>query len=241
MTGVSRIGLITPSSNTVVEPTSQALLRDRDDVAVHATRLRVTRIDVDDASLSQFDLVPLQAAAELLADAGMSATAWAGTAGAWAGEESDRRAIEAISRAAGSPATTSYVALLELLRRAGLRRIGLWTPYVDRVQARIVGVLADSGVEVVAETHLGITENARFAEVGEGAVVDGLRDVAVPDAQAVVVLCTNVGAARVADRLEPELGVPVLDSLAVTLWHALELAGALEPSAVLGRRGAALA
>lgn len=47
---------------------------------------------------------------------------------------------------------------------------------------------------------------------------------AAPDA--LVYLCTNLYGANIAAELEAGTGVPVLDSVAVTLWHSLKLAGA---------------
>jgi len=43
---------------------------------------------------------------------------------------------------------------------------------------------------------------------------------------AVVVLCTNMEGAAVAVTLERELNVLILDSVAVTLWRTMSLAGA---------------
>jgi maleate isomerase len=45
------------------------------------------------------------------------------------------------------------------------------------------------------------------------------------DVDAVAVVCTNLAAASLVADLEAELGVPVLDSVAVTLWQALRVAG----------------
>ena len=52
-----------------------------------------------------------------------------------------------------------------------------------------------------------------------------IRAVAAEGADAVVVLCTNLDGAALAASLERELDVAVLDSVAVTLWRALDLAG----------------
>jgi maleate isomerase len=42
---------------------------------------------------------------------------------------------------------------------------------------------------------------------------------------AVVILCTNMNGARVAAELERDLGVLMLDSVTVTLWRSLQIAG----------------
>ena len=67
-----RIGMITPSSNTVVEPVTIAMtatLYPR--VTCHFTRIAVKTISLADDSLTQFDLSTMLGAARLLADAGM--------------------------------------------------------------------------------------------------------------------------------------------------------------------------
>jgi maleate isomerase len=51
-----------------------------------------------------------------------------------------------------------------------------------------------------------------------------------------VVLCTNMRGAGAAARLEQKLGVPVLDSIAVTLWACLVATGA-DPGRIQGWGG----
>jgi maleate isomerase len=52
-----------------------------------------------------------------------------------------------------------------------------------------------------------------------------IRAVAAEGADAVVILCTNLDGAALAASLERELDIAVLDSVAVTLWRTLGLAG----------------
>ena len=48
-----------------------------------------------------------------------------------------------------------------------------------------------------------------------------VRAVAAESCDAMVVLCTNTDGAAVAASLERDLGVTVLDSVALTLWRSL--------------------
>ena len=48
-----------------------------------------------------------------------------------------------------------------------------------------------------------------------------------------MIVCTNLAGARVAARLEPELGVPVYNSVAVTLWKCLQVSG-VAPGSIQG-------
>jgi maleate isomerase len=49
------------------------------------------------------------------------------------------------------------------------------------------------------------------------------------DADVVFISCTNLPTLALLDALEQELGRPVISSVAVTIWHALQLAG-IKPS-----------
>jgi maleate isomerase len=219
-----RLGMITPSSNTCLEPTTYRLLAGRDDVTVHFARLPVTRVALDAGSDAQFGVEAMAAAAEQLADAKVDVVVWNGTSGSWLGVEHDRRLAEHLSKTVEVPATTSTLAMLQACRVYGVTRLGLATPYLAEVNGRIVSEYAGEGVDVVHESHLGISDNEAFGRVSRTDVAEQLRAVS-PEVQAVATLCTNVHGAPVVPDLEAELGVPVLDSVAVTLWEALRLAG----------------
>ena len=64
-----RLGMLTPSSNTVLEPLTTAMLRDVPGVSAHFSRSRVTEIALTASALAQFDDGAILQAAELLADA----------------------------------------------------------------------------------------------------------------------------------------------------------------------------
>ncbi len=223
-----RIGMITPSSNTCLEPVTYRLLGGRRDVTVHFARLPVTRIGLDSDAGSQFDVAAMVAAATQLADAKVDVVLWNGTAGSWLGIEHDTTLAERLSDATGVPASTSTLAMLEACRVYGVTRLGLATPYLPEINDRIANVYGTAGIEIVAESHLGIADNEAFARVPAADVADQVRKVAA-DAHACAVLCTNVHGAELAPELETELGVPLLDSVGVTLWHALRLAGVNTP------------
>ena len=88
--------MLTPSSNTVVEPVTTAIVRDLPHVTAHFARFPVTEISLKPHALSQFDREPFLDAARLLADARMDAIAWNGTSAAWMGFEADDRLCAAI-------------------------------------------------------------------------------------------------------------------------------------------------
>ena len=64
-----RLGVLTPSSNTALEPLTSALATAMPRCSAHFSRFKVTEIALDDRALGQFDDSKILAAAELLADA----------------------------------------------------------------------------------------------------------------------------------------------------------------------------
>ena len=228
-----RLGVLTPSSNTALEPLTSALAAAVPGCSAHFARFRVTEISLSEQALGQFDDSKILAAAELLADAKVDVIGCSGTAAGWLGFDRDRVLCQRITERTGIPATTAVLALNELLVRHGVTRLALVTPYTADVQQRIVANYAALGIEVVAERHLGICVNHDFALV-EPATLHGLmHEVAAARPQAITTFCTNLRAAPLAERIEAELGVPLFDTVSTTVWGQLRAAGA-DPAAVLG-------
>lgn len=235
--GPVRIGMLTPSSNTVLEPETQALLAPLGAAAtVHFGRFRVTQIALDAAADSQFQLDPILDAAGLLADAKPDLIAWNGTSAAWRGFDTDHRLCDTITARTGIPATSCILALNAAMAEMGVRRLGLVTPYTADVQAAITRNYARHGIDIVAEDHAGRRDNFSFSELSEDDIAAMIRKVAGARPDAIAVVCTNMRGARNAATLEAELDVPILDSVALTLWGCLHRTGVpTSPLAHFGR------
>jgi maleate isomerase len=84
-----RLGIVTPSSNTALEPLTEALIQSINEssnhhITVHFSRFPVTTISLSPSGLAQFDLTPILAAATL-AHAEVDIIGWSGTSAAgWA-------------------------------------------------------------------------------------------------------------------------------------------------------------
>lgn len=220
-----RLGMLTPSSNTVLEPTTAAMLAEVADVTAHFSRFRVTEIALSDQALQQFDDTELLRAAELLAHAKVDVIAWNGTAAAWLGFDRDEQLCERIRATTGIAACTSVLAFRDLFARTRVKRVGLVTPYLDDVQSRIVANWSAAGFACTAERHLGLQDNFSFAEVAPEEIAAMTRAVVNEGCDAVAIVCTNMRGAGIAAALEAECGVPVFDSVAVTLFQCLHIAG----------------
>ena len=227
------LGMLTPSSNTVLEPMTAAILQGVPGVSAHFSRFRVTQIALSDLALAQFDSREIMRAAALLDDARCATIAWNGTAAGWLGFESDLALCREIEAATRARACTSVLALNEVLELTGVRRLGLVSPYTPDVQARIVANYAAIGIEVVAEVHWNLQDNFSFAEVTEAQIAEGIRHVAQARPEAIAVYCTNLRGAALAEGMERETGVAVYDTVATAVWKSLRLAG-VETAGITG-------
>jgi maleate isomerase len=227
------LGVLTPSSNTVLEPLTSALLADLPDVTAHFVRFPVREISLREAALGQFDREPILQAARLLADARVGSIIWSGTNAGWMGFEADEDLCRAITQATGVPASTSVLALNEIFVRTGVKRFALVTPYLDEIQERIVGHYERAGFHCVAERHLGDRGNFSFSEYGEGTIANVIREVAAERPDAITVFCTNLRGAAVVEAMEAETGIRVYDTVATGVWKGMRLAGA-DPSRIEG-------
>lgn len=224
---MTRIGMIVPSSNTALEPATTRLLTDRPDVTVHYTRIPVRAITLDGGGAA-FDADTMVAAARLLADAEVDCIVWNGTAGSWLGLEHDRRCCDAITEATGIPATTSTLAILQACVDFGISALACATPYTCDVVDAISREYARHDVGIVSHAEWELTDNLSFAKASSAEVAELLAAAAKngdPAPQGVALICTNVDGTTVLREVEQSLGIPVIDSIAATLWWALELTG----------------
>jgi maleate isomerase len=229
MSPSTRLGMLTPSSNTVLEPMTATMLAGMPDISAHFSRFHVTEIALSDQALQQFDDTELLRAAELLAHAKVDVIAWNGTSAAWLGFDRDEQLCARIKETTGIGACTSVLAFRDLFAQRGIKRVGLVTPYLDDVQAKIIANWSAAGLACSSERHLRLQDNFSFAIVAPDDIAAMARAVVQEGCSAgcdaVAIVCTNMRGAAIAAALEQELGVPVYDSVAVTLYQCLRMAG----------------
>ena len=221
----TRLGMLTPSSNTVLEPLTAAMLSDLPDATAHFGRFRVLKISMEQDALSQFTNEPMLAAAELLADAKVQSICWNGTSSGWLGFDTDRKLIAEIEERTGIKACSSILAMNELLENLSAKRVAFVTPYLPEIQERILANYRAEGFEIAAEKHLGDPGNFSFATYSEADILELCRAVATEKPDAITVYCTNFRGARLAPIIEEETGIPVLDSVSTALWKSMQVAG----------------
>ncbi|MUL41322.1 Asp/Glu racemase [Streptomonospora sp. PA3] len=196
-----------------------------DDVSLYVTRLPFVPVPVtvDQASaLSDGDNVA-RATRDLLAPEPL-VVGYACASGSFVhGAEGQRRLRQSILDAGAPAAVTTSGALIQALEALDVRRIAVVTPYVDSVTERLLGYLAEHGVESTSSVGLGLLGHIWKTTYSE--VVQAVRDADRPDAEAVFISCTNVLTYDIIAPLERMLGKPVIAANQVTMWAAMQAMG----------------
>lgn len=220
-----RFGILTPSSNTALEPLTQQIVQGLPNVSVHFSRFRVLEIGLSQKALAQFDNSAIIEAAQLLADAKVDVIGWSGTSSGWLGFEADERLCEEITAATGIPATTSVLGLNKLMKRLRIKDISFLTPYTDDVQKAIIENYGKSGFTCSVEKHLGQTNNRGFGLISEKTLDDGFWELIEGGATAVSVFCTGLKSAHLVGEWEKKSGIIVLDTVSTVVWDMCKIAG----------------
>lgn len=205
-----RVGLLVPSSNTVMEPDFYRGLPDWASLHTGRMFLEDTTADGERRMLDAFAMPAAEAVATLHPDVVVFGCT---SAGALRGDAADRQLCARIAGVTGADTISVIASLRAAIQRHGARRVGVITPYVDELNRAITASIQAGGVEVVGVHGLGIDDNVRIAEVTPDEIVDFACVVlGGQPIQALVVSCTNFRALEALPALKDAMGVPVVTS-----------------------------
>lgn len=230
---LKKLGMLTPSSNTVLEPITGSILQGVPGVSAHFSRFKVTEVSLTSAAASQFSVKPMLQAALLLADAKVDVIAYNGTSGGWLGFEYDLRLCETITSETGIPATTSVLALNELFSVFQVSRYGIVSPSEQAIVERIIQNYSLLGLQCANYACSGISNNYASGDVDEESIKKMVRSVARTGVDAITTFGTNLWSAQLAEELERECDILMLDTISAVVWKCLHIVG-ISPKYISG-------
>ena len=214
-----RFGLLTPSSNSTQEPEFSAALPPH--VSLHTGRVAYRDITPEEQDRC---VLELESESRKLADAEVDCIVFAATAPTLAkGKGYDRELIKRMEDASGRPATTAATAFVEALNLLGAERIAIGAPWSKTMDKPMVEFMRASGFEVVHSEVVGFVASIELGRVGPDTAYELARRTDRPQAQAIIMPGGNWVSMPVVERLEAELGKPVLVNNAVSIWAGLRL------------------
>ncbi|WP_227767328.1 maleate cis-trans isomerase family protein [Zhaonella formicivorans] len=223
MTERKRLGLIVPSSNSVMEVDFYRNLPE--DITLHVARMYLydTTVAGEEEMLDVHFPKALSDLATVVPDAVVFGCT---SAGALRGNAYDAKLCEKITEVAKCPSISVIASVRKAIEKLKLHKVAVITPYIEALNQRIKASLEADGVEVAAIHGLGIDHNHSIGMVKpeeifqftmekvQGLTVDG-----------VFLSCTNFRAMEVYKELQAKLGLPVITSNQVALEAALEVLG----------------
>ena len=224
-----RLGLLVPSSNTVMEVDLYRRLPPG--FTLHTGRMYLESTTPEgEATMLDNHVMP---AAHDVGTARPDVVVFGCTsAGALRGNEYDRELCEHIAADTGADVLSVISSVRESIRSRGAHRIGVITPYVDGLNEKIRASLeADEGVEVADIRGLGISDNFAIAEVPPEKIVAFAAEAF--DGQPIDLLfasCTNFRAMDAIEGIRDALEADVLTSNLAALEAVHRWAGLSFPN-----------
>jgi maleate isomerase len=221
MSFTGRIGLLAPSSNTTVETEFFKVLPAG--VTVHTARLPITHVTTSEIGAM---VGALETQAKLLATADVDIIILGATAPSFLkGLGYDREMSKRIEDATGKPATTTSTALIEAMRTLGITRVALGSAFTPTVNGLCASFIEANGIKVVAKDGLNLEDNLQIGRLDVQTAYDLGKKLNCPEAQGVALACTNWKSVDIIERLERDIGKPVLSTSQVSIWGALKKIG----------------
>jgi maleate isomerase len=223
-----RIGVIVPSTNTTVQPETDALRVPG--VTCHTGRVTIKErpLNTEEAFYEHMHMMRdgIGVAIDQIMTAGLDhiimgialETFWGGAAAA-AKLESD------LAQRAGVGITMGSTASVAALKKFDARRIAILTPHQPRGDEIVRAYFVEAGFEVVRLKGLKCATPRLIAQVPESDIRNALRELAGDDVDALLTLGTALPAARPAAEAERWLDRPVLAVNVVSFWYAIRQCG----------------
>lgn len=228
----AKIGLIVPANNNVIEPELWKMAPEG--AAFYATRLPVEG-QVTDETFRRMEEESDRAMRELMT-ARVQALAFCDMGVALVMEEGwGEKRVARIEEQSGLPATTGALAMLDALKTLGAGRIAVATPYPESLHVRAAPFFGRYGHTCVSDANLPISDPEQVGKTPPSRVYDLIKDADHPDAEAILLLATDIRSIEVIQTLEDELGKPVISTNTCLMWKALNLAGVNDPIDGYGR------
>ncbi len=136
---------------------------------------------------------------------------------------SDREMIAEIEKETGIATLTNVTAEVEAMRFLKMKRIVIATPFREEMNQRSSSWFQKAGFEVLNIKGMGIEKNSDIARLPFYAPYQLAREafLQTPGADGIYIACPRWATIEVIEKLEQDMGVPVVTSTQATIWMAL--------------------
>jgi maleate isomerase len=217
----SRVGLIIPSSNRMVEQEMVGFFPS--DVVAHVTRLRMTG-----GNRKPLDaLMPeVESACAALADAKCDVIVFHCTANSMSeGADGEERLLAALKRAGAPKAATTSSAITHALRALRATSVALVTPYDQKVTDKEAHFLEDRGFTVPFSKGWTLAGSDAYCATPPDVWRERMVETMARPADALFLSCANVQGIKIIDEVEARTGAPMITSNQAVIFETLRQIG----------------
>ena len=224
-----RVGLMVPSSNTVMEPDFHRQLEGA--CIISTDRMYLVDVTAEAEEVMLADELP-RSARRLESTDPQALVFGCTSAGSLGGLQHDRDIARRVTEQTGVHTVTVLGSVLQQLELRSPSRIAVFTPYNEDLNRSVAQCIAEAGYELAKTTGMGIVSNREIGKVSPASIEKFVTaQMAGVQADAFFLSCTNWQALDALSALEERLGVPVVTSNHATIETVRQLAAsaALSP------------
>ena len=217
-----RVGLIALASDFMIERDFINVIKDRE------IDFFVNRIECYNP-LTRENLIKMsnkvtEVAKDILPDQDIDCVVYGCTSGTIAaGYDSIEKKVKAAKPKA--KLTTPSSAAIKALKKLGVKKIAIFTPYSKKLNDEVVIYFSNEGFEITSNYYLDIKADYDIGKVEQEFLYDTLSNIEMNDADALFISCTALPVLNIIDKLEKKLNKPVLSSNQALIWDSLESIG----------------
>lgn len=222
------IGLVVPSTNTVVQPETEAL-RPRG-VTNHVGRIPLVERKLTDEKAYLDHVASMRSGIDSAIEQVMTCKPHHVIMGValeafWGGGDGARQLQAQLEAKAGVGVSLGSTAIDAALKLFGARRVAVLTPHMPKGDEEVRNYLVQAGYEVVRLKGLKCLSATVIAQVPLDEIRKSLIELNGDDVDALIQVGTNLPGAQVSADAERWLGKPVLAINTVLYWDALRRLG----------------
>lgn len=222
----ARVGVLLPAANSVLEPELYQMAPQG--ITFHFARMRRSTSEISVAGMSEYG-AQIEPLSELLAAARVEMILFGCTVGSMVhGLGYDQEIVERIRKKSGIDAVTTAMALVEAMRRLGLKKLSVITPYVDEINQKEWEFLIGCGFEVLNLRGLGLRTGG-IENVSPFEVYRFGKETLKAEADGLFISCANLRTLEIVEALERDTNKPVVASIPASLWLVLRRLGIGDP------------
>jgi maleate isomerase len=208
---MSRIGLIIPSSNTVMEVDFYRNLPNH--ITLHTDRIYIVNTSIDQQKKMIDNYLP--EALKNINTINPDVIVFGCTSGGIKNSQGDEFMVENLIKSViPKPVITVMSAVKKTLKENGFKKISLMTPYTDDLTYKVKKSLENEGFIINKSWGAGIVSNLETGIIKPEEIIDlALREFSKKKiGDCLFISCTNLRAMEIIDEISQHLNVPVVTS-----------------------------